>query len=104
DRHCETLFLSMAAREKDDNLLFVRERLLKSEAGYLPEAEVRAALLDLYGQIRTGKRVSLDDTSQLVSILRLSGITRVVSGRLRGGAGSGRRTGGGPCGPPPYRG
>src|SRR6266851_4847905 len=28
DRLCEGLFLSTAAREKDDNLLFVRERLL----------------------------------------------------------------------------
>jgi WD40 repeat protein len=83
DRHCQALFLSAAAQEKDDNLLFVRERLLNSEAGSLSEGEVRAALLDLYGQIRTGKRVALDDTNQLVSLLRLSGITRIEHGRLR---------------------
>jgi WD40 repeat protein len=74
DRLCGELFLSPSAQEKDDNLLFVRERLLKSEAE-------RAALLDLYGQVRAGKRIALDDTNQLVSILRLSGITRVEQGR-----------------------
>ena len=31
DRICEELFLSNRARERDDNLLFVRERLLRSE-------------------------------------------------------------------------
>src|SRR5205807_3453876 len=53
-----------------------RERLLKSEVEL-------AALLDLYGQVRSGKRVAVDDTNQLVSILRLSGITRIADGRLR---------------------
>ena len=50
DRQCVALFLSAEARERDDNLLFVRERLLKSEADV-------AALLDLYRRIRQGKRV-----------------------------------------------
>jgi WD40 repeat protein len=68
DRLCEDLFLSPRARERDDNLLFVRERLLRSEADL-------ASLLDLYGQVRAGKRVAVDDTNQLVSLLRLSGIT-----------------------------
>src|SRR5439155_7375779 len=72
----EALFLSTAAQEKDDNLLFVRERLLNSEVD-------RAGLLELYGQVRRGQRVRLDDTNQLVSLLRLSGITRVAEGSLR---------------------
>jgi hypothetical protein len=76
DLRCAALFLSSQAQERDDNLLFVRERLLNSEAD-------RAGLLDLYGQVRAGKRVRLDDTNQLVSILRLSGITQVVAGSLR---------------------
>jgi WD40 repeat protein len=76
DRHCEALFLSPQAQERDDNLLFVRERLFKSEAD-------RASLLDLCGQVRSGKQGRLDDTSQLVSLLRLSGITRVEAGVLR---------------------
>src|SRR5207248_5415088 len=76
DRLCAELFLSPSAQERDDNLLFVRERLLNSEAD-------RAALLDLYGQVRSGKRVALDDTNQLVSLLRLSGITQVAEGQLQ---------------------
>jgi hypothetical protein len=76
DRLCEALFLSPSAQEKDDNLLFVRDRLLRSEAD-------RAALLDLYAQVRSGRWVAVDDTNQLVSILRLSGIVRTLAGRLQ---------------------
>jgi len=47
DHQCEEFFLSPAAREKDDNLLFVRERLLRGEADL-------ASLLDLYAQQRGG--------------------------------------------------
>ncbi len=76
DRLCEELFLSHRARERDDNLLFVRERLLRSETDL-------AALLGLYGQVRERKRVPDDETSPLVSILRLSGITKVANGHLQ---------------------
>jgi WD40 repeat protein len=76
DRLCEELFLSQRARQRDDNLLFVRERLLKSEVE-------RAGLLDLYARVRQGKRVPDDETSQLTDVLRLSGIVRVVDGSLR---------------------
>ena len=41
----QALFLSAAARGADDNLLFVRERLLKSEAEL-------ASLLDVYARVR----------------------------------------------------
>ncbi|HEX4946889.1 MAG TPA: AAA-like domain-containing protein, partial [Blastocatellia bacterium] len=75
DRLCEELFFTTRARERDDNLLFVRERLLKSEAD-------RAALLDLYKKLRENKRVKDDETNPLISVLRLSGITRVVEGLL----------------------
>lgn len=75
DRVCESLFLSSRARERDDNLLFVRERLLRNEADL-------AGLLDLYAKIRGGKRVRDDDTNALISILRLSGVTRVVDSYL----------------------
>jgi WD40 repeat protein len=68
-------FFTTRARERDDNLLFVRERLLKSEAD-------RAALLDLYKKLRDDKRVKDDETNPLISVLRLSGITRVVEGLL----------------------
>jgi WD40 repeat protein len=76
DRQCEALFLSASAREKDDNLLFVRERLLRSEAD-------RASLLDLYARVRAGKRVKVDGTNPLIDLLRLSGVARAAEGRLR---------------------
>jgi DNA-binding response OmpR family regulator len=76
DRLCEELFLSPRAREQDDNLLFVRERLLRSEVDL-------AGLLDLYGQVARGKRVPDDEADPLVSLLRLSGIARAVDGHLR---------------------
>ena len=71
DRVCEALFLSSAARERDDNLLFVRDRLLRSEVDL-------ASLLDLYGLVRRCKRVRDDENNPLVSLLRLSGIVRVA--------------------------
>jgi tetratricopeptide (TPR) repeat protein len=75
DRLCEEMFLSSRARERDDNLLFVRERILRNEAD-------RAGLLDLYAKVREGKRVSDDDTNPLLGILRLAGIVRIALGRL----------------------
>src|SRR5262249_4934996 len=71
DRLCAELFLSHGAQDRDDNLLFVRERLLKSEADL-------ASLLELYGRVRAGKRVTPDTANPLIEILRLSGITRVA--------------------------
>src|SRR5919202_1813653 len=59
DRLCEELFLSSRARERDDNLLFVRDRL------------------------RRGRRVPDDETDPLVRALRLSGIARAERGLLR---------------------
>jgi hypothetical protein len=76
DRTCNDLFLSHRARERDDNLLFVRERILRSDTDV-------ASLLSLYGHVRRGRRVADDETNPLVSALRLSGITRVESGMLK---------------------
>ena len=76
DKHCEELFLSSRARERDDNLLFVRERILRSESD-------RAGLLDLYAKVREGrKRVRDDDANPLLGILRLSGIIRIAEGHV----------------------
>lgn len=75
DRLCKELFLSNRARERDDNLLFVRERMLRSETD-------TAALLTLYEKIRDGKTVRDDETNPLISVLRLSGIARVDNGVL----------------------
>jgi AAA-like domain/PEGA domain len=75
DRICRDLFLSHRARERDDNLLFVRERILHSEAE-------TASLLTLYDKVRKGKKVRDEETNPLITILRLSGITRVQHGYL----------------------
>ncbi len=75
DRLCTELFLSSRARERDDNLLFVRERLLRSEADL-------AGLLDLYANVWR-KPVPDDETNPLIGVLRLSGVVRADTGRLR---------------------
>lgn len=76
DRLCEELFFTTRARERDDNLLFVRERVLRSEVDLM-------SLLSLYEQVRRGKRVRDEEGNQLTGILRLSGITRVENGELK---------------------
>jgi len=76
DRLCATLFFTPRAQERDDNLLFVRERMLRSDVD-------QASLLSLYLQVDRHKNVRDDETRPLVSVLRLSGITRVDGGYLR---------------------
>ena len=76
DALCEEMFLSPRARERDDNLLFVRERLLRSDVDI-------AGLLDLYAHIRAGQRIPDEETNRFVDVLRLSGIVRAEHGRLR---------------------
>ncbi len=75
DRLCRELFLSPQARIQDDNLLFVRERLLRSEVEL-------AGLLDLYGQVRRGKNPPDEENNPTIGVLKLSGIVRAVNGRL----------------------
>ncbi len=70
DQLCAELFFSVRARERDDNLLFVRQRLLRSDVD-------RAALLDLYLKVLRGDRVPDDETNVHVAVLRLSGLVRV---------------------------
>jgi len=76
DLLAEKLFLSRQARDRDDNLIFVRERLLRSEVDV-------AGLLLLYRRIHNGELVPDDETNPLTSVLRLSGIIRGLNGRLQ---------------------
>lgn len=76
DELCTELFLCARARERDDNLIFVRERLLNAQAD-------RASLLHLYARVREGKKVPDEETNSLVSVLHLAGIVRSVNGRLQ---------------------
>jgi hypothetical protein len=75
NRLCAELFLSRRARVQDDNLLFVRERMLRSEVDL-------AGLLGLYARLQRHERVRDDEANSLISTLRLSGITRLESGYL----------------------
>jgi hypothetical protein len=75
DRVCDELFLSRRARERDDNLVFVRERMLRSEVD-------TPSLLTVYAKVRRGAKIADDPSDPLVTVLRLSGITRVEHGRL----------------------
>ncbi|MCW3055436.1 MAG: putative Chase2 sensor protein, partial [Chthonomonadales bacterium] len=76
DRLCRELFLHPQAQNTDDNLAFVRNCLLRNEA----EA---SALLDLYQQIRAGKKVREETVNPLHVQLRLSGIVKISQGTLR---------------------
>src|SRR5215813_10665423 len=76
DRRCSEIFLSPQARARDDNLLFVRERLLRSEVDL-------AGLLSLYAEAQRRKRVRYEETDPFMSVLRLSGVARVRDGSLR---------------------
>lgn len=75
DRLARELFFTHRAKERDDNLLFVRDRLLRSETD-IP------SLLEMYLKVLKGKLVTDDETSQRVGVLRLSGIVKSAHGRL----------------------
>ncbi len=76
DELVQSLFLSRQARERDDNLIFVRERILRSEGD-------TAGLLYLYRKVRNGLQVTDDETNPLISTLRLAGIVRSRQGSLQ---------------------
>ena len=65
---CERLFLSQRARDTEDNLLFVRERVLRTELDL-------TALLTLYSRVLRGRPVACPDdpADPLVSALKLGG-------------------------------
>jgi WD40 repeat protein len=75
DRACDDLFLNARARERDDNLIFVRERILRSGADL-------TALLELYLAVWSHRRTFADEANPLISILRLAGIVRSEDGFL----------------------
>jgi WD40 repeat protein len=79
DRLCDRLFFSPSAREQDDNLLFVREQLLKSEVDLV-------SLLDLYLRVWRGQRVPPNETNQFIGVLRLSGVVRVAGEEMGSGS------------------
>jgi hypothetical protein len=75
DSLCRELFLTRKALDSDDNLVYVRERILNSPAG-------KDALLDLYQSVLRGRKIEDSQTNPLAGELRLAGITRPVNGAL----------------------
>src|SRR6185369_3164147 len=75
DRVCEELFLSVRTGESDDNLVFVRERLLRAEADL-------ATLLELYQRVLDGETVLDSSLDPHINQLHLAGIVRVAERRL----------------------
>lgn len=76
DALCATLFFAYRAQERDDNLLFVRDRMLRGDVD-------RGGLLDLYWRIRGGATIRDDDTNPLAGPLHLSGIVRTLDGKFK---------------------
>ena len=76
DRLCHELFFSGTARERDDNLLFVRDRILRCESD-------SGVLLDAYMRALAGPPIRDDESSPIVSALHLVGIVRQERGLLR---------------------
>jgi WD40 repeat protein len=66
DGCCEEIFFGRSAIEREDNLLFVRDRLLFGQTDV-------AGLLSLYRQVRRGQRV-MAESGPLSDALRLSGL------------------------------
>ncbi|MBI4661837.1 MAG: AAA-like domain-containing protein [Verrucomicrobia bacterium] len=77
DGLCLDLFLSNRASERDDNLIFVRERLLRSKAGL-------EALREAYDRIVAQPETMPDDEDdQAINELLLSGLIASEQGQLR---------------------
>ena len=79
DRKCHELFLSSSASRNDDNLLFVRDRILRTDSDV-------SSLLDLYSRVLSHSHfspVKFDETNPMISLLHLSGITREEDGDLK---------------------
>ena len=75
DVGCRDVFFIGAARTSDNNLDFVRDRLLRAKVD-------QEALLTLYGDVVRGRRVEASETSACIDVLRLAGVVRVKQGRL----------------------
>ncbi|MCC2668052.1 MAG: WD-repeat protein [Armatimonadetes bacterium] len=75
DAVCGKLFLAAGAQDRDDNLLFVRERMLHG-------TDDPAALLTMLMQVRRGARIPARNTDPVVEQLLLSGVVRASRARL----------------------
>jgi hypothetical protein len=75
DRVSKEIFFSAKARERDDNLTFVRDQLLR---GGDP-----VALLSVYSNLIAGQPIEDDPANHVLTELRVAGVVRVDGGHLR---------------------
>jgi len=78
DAVCARLFFSRLMWEENSNLSFVANRLLH----HASEKETASAL-EMYRRVRRNQRVADDETSPVVSLLKLSGIVGAQGGWLQ---------------------
>ncbi|MDA7676493.1 AAA-like domain-containing protein [bacterium] len=76
DDLCHKMFLSSQARDKDINLSFVRDRMLKSDDDI-------ATLLDIYSRVNKDLHVPANEKNPVFDTLILSGIVRIEDGEFR---------------------
>lgn len=95
DRCCKRLYFTPEAGQQDDNLTYVRQRMLYQEESQAtpcdlessgddlhPEQE-SAALLTLYTQILGGRPVVDNEADALISKLKLSGVVQARNRKLQ---------------------
>lgn len=82
DRLVEAMFFSVKARAEEPNLTDVSRRVLEAPVEGVNPEEARSRVLDLYRQVRDGKRVRDDETDPVLTVLKLSGLTRILEGYL----------------------
>jgi WD40 repeat protein len=84
DRVVDGLFFRRQSGETDVNLGDLQYRLLNSAPEGTDQAEFTAAILDLYAKVRSGRNpVTFIEGDPLFAALAISGLTRIVSGRLK---------------------
>lgn len=76
DRLCERHFFELRKSMSDDNLMYVRGRILGTESDL-------HQLLALYRQVLAGKAIPDDENNDIINQLRLAGIVNAPGGRLQ---------------------
>jgi hypothetical protein len=76
DHVVKDVFFSPQARERDDNLLFVQDRMLRGSADPV-------ALLTVYSTLIAGRMIADDPANPVLTELRQAGVVRVFGGHLR---------------------
>lgn len=76
-------FFEAKARETNINLADVGNRVLNGASPTDELPKYRADILHLYQRVLQGKPVMDDESNRLISVLKLSGLVKVVDGKLR---------------------